>query len=356
MLDVIKFKISVFSLKKITYKVAFRLDGGHHFGMGHVVRCLAVAHELKKQIAVKILFVVNNSPEIIAFIEKTGFSVKTYNNSEVDEVYKILCQYKPDMIFNDLPHSTEEYMQKIKGLCSSINYDDGGDGCKHADYLLHVQYKTRNEFVGNKNYLYGFEYLILRDEFSSYREKEFYKRINKDPIKVLIMMGGSDPANLTVKVLKDIQSIEKTLEVNIVTGIGYRYKNEFEKCSMESNHKLFLHTNETAEKLLNLMIQADIGVAHYGITGLEMACTGLPIVAIAHNREEFNENRLTEYGFCIDAGFCETLKEGEISNCINILLTDMEIREQLSKNAMLSVDAKGLDRVAKLVIGILRKR
>jgi len=336
------------------YRVAFRLNGGHHFGMGHVVRCIAVAHELNKLITVNILFVVNNSPETIAFIEKNGFSVKTYIHSETDEVYQILCLYKPDIIFNDLPHSTVEYMKKIKGLCSSINYDDGGSGCKYADYLLHVQYKTRNEFVGKKSYFSGFEYLILRDEFSAYREKGLCKRINEDPLRVLIMMGGSDPANLTVKVLKDIQNIEKPLDVNIVTGAGYRHQNEFEKCSKESKHKISLHINANADELLNLMVQADIGVAHYGITGLEMACIGLPIVAIAHNLEELNENRLGEYEFCIDAGLFDSLKEGEISSCIKKLLDNKILREQLSEKAMSIIDAKGLNRVTKFIKDVLQ--
>ena len=342
--------------ENVTYRVAFRLNGGHSFGMGHVVRCLAVAHEIKKKIHVEILFVVNNSPEAILLIEREGFSLKTYIHDEAEEVYIILCQYKPDIIFNDFPHSSIAYMEKIKNLCTTINYDDGGAGCIYADFLLHVQYKTRSEFMGNKAYLYGFKFLILRDEFSSYRGKGVCKRINEDPLKLLIMMGGSDPANLTVKVLKDIQNIEKRLYVNIVIGAGYCHQNEFEKCLLESRHNIFLHNNVDADELLNLMVEADIGVAHYGITGLEMACVGLPFVAIAHNIEELEKNRLAEYQFCIDAGLCDSLKEGDISTCINILLNNRTIREKLSKKAMSNVDAKGLNRVTKLIIDILEKK
>lgn len=342
--------------KRAIYKVAFRLDGGHHFGMGHVVRCLAIARELNKRISVNILFIVNKSSEIMFLIEKQGFDVKTYNHNETDDVYNILYQYKPDIIVNDLPFSSADYMKKIRTLCSSINYDDGGPGCIYADYLIHVQYKTRTEFVGRKGYLYGFEYLILRDEFSLYREKVTYKPMAKDRLKVLFMMGGSDPANLTVKALKDIQKIGKNLDINIITGLGYRYQAELEMCIKESRHKVFLHTDVNADELLNLMIQADIGVAHYGITGLEMACIGLPIVAIAHNSEEFNENRLVEYGFCIDAGLCDNLKDGDISSCVNILLNNKNICEQLSKKGMDSVDGKGLGRVTELMIGILENK
>lgn len=340
----------------VAYKVAFRLDGGPHFGMGHIVRCLAIAHELNKRISVDILFVLNNCPEIILLVEKAGFYVKTYSDNEIDEVYNILKQYKPDVIFNDLPHSSEEYMKKINALCPSINYDDGGEGGIHAEYLLHVQYKTRAEFMGNKGYLYGSEYLILREEFCLYRKKESRKRIDRFPFKVLVMMGGSDPANLTIRALKDTQNIEKSLDIAIVTGVGYRYQAELDKCVEESKHKVSLHVNVNADELLNLMIQADIGVAHYGITALEMACVGLPFVSIAHNSEEFYENRLVECGFCLDAGLCDTLKQGDISFCINKLLKDKDFREHLSIKGMDSVDGNGLIRIADLVVDALESR
>lgn len=339
----------------VTYKVAFRLDGGHSFGMGHIVRCLAIARELKKRIPVNILFVINNSPEIISLVEKDGFSVKIYNDNETDEVYNILNQYQPGLIFNDLPHSSVDYMKKINDLAPSINYDDGGDGGIFADYLIHVTYKTRTEFVGCDGYLYGLEYLILRDEFFLYREKETLRRNNKSHLKVLVMMGGSDPDNLTVKVLRDIQNIKKHLDINIVTGAGYHYHAELEKCVRESRHSVLTYTNVIADELLSLMMQADIGIAHYGITAYEMACVGLPFVAIAHNREEFNENRLVEYGFCIDAGLCDTLKPGDISSYLNELLNSESLRERLSKKAMDSVDGKGLIRVADLIVHVLGK-
>jgi len=169
------------------------------------------------------------------------------------------------------------------------------------------------------------------------------------------MMGGSDPDNLTVKVLKDIQNIKKYLDINIVIGAGYRYQAELEKCVRDSKHRVLIYTNVIADELLNLMMQADIGIAHYGITAYEMACVGLPFVAIAHNSEEFNENRLVEYGFCIDAGLCDTLKPGDISSYLNELLNSESVREQLSKKGMDSVDAKGLTRTADLIVHILKK-
>lgn len=342
-------------MNKLIYKIAFRLDGGHHFGMGHVVRCIAIAHELKKRIDVKILFVVNDSPECISIIEKDGFSTKKYVHNEIEEVYKILYQFKPDVIFNDLPYSSEEYMEKIKELSLSINYDDGGPGSKLSDNLIHVTYKTRNELVGKMNYLYGPEYLILRNEFLLYREKTFNKTINLSPISILIMMGGSDPANLTVKALIDLQNINTKLDINIVTGIGYHYQTDIEKCIKDSKHNVFQYNNVKIHELLKIMTQADIGVVHYGITAYEMACVGLPFVAIAHNSEEFNENRLTEYGFCVDAGLCDNLKKGDIAISLNKILTDISLRKELSIKGMDSVDAKGLSRVSNLIIEAIKK-
>ena len=342
-------------MNRIAYKVAFRLDGGHHFGMGHVVRCIAVAHELKKRMNVNILFIVNNSKESISLIENEGFSVEKYILNEVEEVYEILKKHKPDVVFNDLPYSSEEYMKKSKTICTSINYDDGGPGCIYSDNLIHVTYKTRSDFMASESYLYGPAYLILRDEFYYYREKVRNKVISEEPVKILIMMGGSDPANLTIKALKDFQNINKYLDISIITGIGYRYHEDLEKCIQESNHKVYKYSNVKVDELMKIMSQVDVGVVHYGITAYEMACVGLPFVAIAHNSEEFNENKLTEYDFCVDAGLCDNLKMGDISFCLNKLLNNKILCKQLSENGMNSVDAKGLIRVTSLIIDVLDK-
>ncbi|MGD9605738.1 MAG: PseG/SpsG family protein [Bacilli bacterium] len=345
-----------FIYERATYKVAFRLEGGHHLGIGHVVRCLAVARELNKRISVNILFIINNSSEIISLIEKDNFPFKVYFHNETDEVYNILYEYNPHIIVNDLPCSSVEYMEKIKTLCPTINYDDGGGGCIHADYLIHVTYKTFTRLLGNKGYIYGPEYLILRDEFFLHRVKASYRIINNDGLKILITMGGSDPANLTIRALKDIQKIKNHLEIKIITGVGYRYHTELEQCIRESKHKVFLYKNVNVDQLLNLMTQADIGIVHYGITAYEMACVGLPFVAIAHNSDEFTKNRLIEYGFCLDAGLCDNLNESDIPFCVNKLLNNKKFREQLSKNGMNRVDAKGLIRIVNLVIDVLEKR
>ncbi|MFA5906942.1 MAG: hypothetical protein WC836_23650 [Desulfobacula sp.] len=341
--------------EKAQHKIAFRLDGGPEIGMGHVVRCLAIAASLNKRIPVDILFVVNKSPEVISLIKNAGFDVIPYGHKGSADSYNILYNYQPDIIFNDLPHSSASYMKKIQSLCRTINYDDGGEGCIYADYLFHVQYKTRTEFSGNKGYLCGLEYLILRDEFSLYRKKESFRVINHDPQNIMIMMGGSDPDNLTTMVLKDIQNLEYCLDINIVIGAGYIFHDPLNQCIKESKHSVALFAGINAEELLNLMKQADIGIAHYGITGLEMACTGLPLVAIAHNREEFTENRLTEYGFCIDAGLWDNLKEGDILSCVNQLITSKALREQVSKRGMKSIDAKGLHRVIDLLIKLQKR-
>lgn len=340
---------------QVPYRVAFRLYGGHNMGMGHVVRCLAIAQELGKRQPVDILFVVNNSPEVLQAIEKAGFPVKTHTETHKDEAYQILYQYKPDLIFNDLPHSSEHYMKQIQPLCPTMNYDDGGSGCTYADYLIHVTYKTRPELIGKKGYFYGPQYLILRDEFFSYRKRVDHREMSEIPLSILIIMGGSDPASLTVKALDDIESMDRVLDIKVVTGAGFRYRDALAASVRETKHTILQYTNISADKLINLIIQSEIGIVHYGITAYEMACMGLPFVAIAHNKEEFDENRLTEYGFCLDAGLWDKLSKGDIAHYLTELLNNKSFCEQLSIQGMSTVDARGLVRVTDLILNVIGK-
>ena len=142
--------------------------------------------------------------------------------------------------------------------------------------------------------------------------------------------------------------------MNIVAG--YRQRAELDSVVGKSKHNVHIHTDISSDGLLKLMTHADIGISHYGITAYEMACVGLPFVAIAHNIEEFEENRLSEYGFCLDAGLCSTLIEGNIASHINILLNDKSIREQLSQKGIETIDANGLFRITNLIIEAVSKR
>ena len=69
-----------------------------------------------------------------------------------------------------------------------ISIEDLGSGIKEADAVINALYDD----VQQTNVYSGWEYVCLRDEFQIESPNIF----NQEVRKVLIMFGGTDPANL----------------------------------------------------------------------------------------------------------------------------------------------------------------
>ena len=118
--------------------------------------------------------------------------------------------------------------------------------------------------------------------------------------------------------------------------------------------KLKFDVNDS--ELLQLMLDSDMGIGHYGISIYEMASVGLPMVAIAHTDEEFNKGRINEYDFCVNLGLGKLLEKDDIALGVNKLITDKAVRQELSKEGMKIVEGEGLYRVTNLILDILENK
>jgi spore coat polysaccharide biosynthesis predicted glycosyltransferase SpsG len=64
--------------------VYIRCDGGTNIGMGHVVRCLALAHMIKKHFDV-VFILQETDTTIYQWIEKNGFTYQTIARSSEEK-------------------------------------------------------------------------------------------------------------------------------------------------------------------------------------------------------------------------------------------------------------------------------
>ncbi|HBE44959.1 MAG TPA: hypothetical protein DDW17_05780 [Deltaproteobacteria bacterium] len=106
----------------------------------------------------------------------------------------------------------------------------------HADILL-----NQNIYAPELNYscdedtilLLGSRYVLLRKEFLKY--KDFKRTIPKKAKNILVTLGGADPDNVTLKVIKALNLMgDPDIEVKVVVGPANPH--------IKSLHKALLHS------------------------------------------------------------------------------------------------------------------
>ena len=112
-------------------------------------------------------------------------------------------------------------------------------------------------------------------------------------------MGGADEFDFTRKVVKSILKLNLDVELNIIIGSGYEYKNELEKILQNSSIKYQIKQNLT--NMLDEYLSCDIGIGAGGLTSSELVATKVsPILIATYNHqiarcEYFHKKGLARY-------------------------------------------------------------
>jgi spore coat polysaccharide biosynthesis protein SpsF len=305
---------------------------------------------LKKSADVEALFVMRQDPVGLDFVRKSGYPVGTLVTGETSEVMSVYRGFAPDLIFNDILYTGRGYVEAAKTVAPVVNYDDIGEGRRSASVVIDATVKPDGSGLQGIPYFHGPEYLLLRDSFRELRETVSRRDLPDQAHRVLVLMGGSDPTGLTARVVAEINQIPSKLELLVVTGAGYRSPEALETLLDNSHHDAVLHSAVPADRLIRMMRDADAGIVQCGISAYEMACVGLPFVAIAHSEEEDRFGRVGEYGFCRYLGWGGLLGRGDIRESLEELINDRRLRLRLSETGMKTVDARWCSRVAGILL------
>jgi len=345
------------ALKK--QKILIRVDGGRKLGMGHVVRCLAVADELRSRISAEILFVTKGCPECVSIIKKSRYEVatippKSSTKEETNRARSILMDFKPNLVVNDILDAPKGYMKKISELAKAVNFDDTGAGTPYADKVIFTTRKPKSHNLSSPNCILEPGYVILRRPFMELRQKKFKRKISGKVRNILVCMGGSDPSNLTVKVLRALNALGEKMNVTVVVGPAYSSISGIRGVASRSKHNVKIRNNLDAKEVLDLMLGSDIGIASCGISAWEMGATGLPMLTLCQSKLELEEVKIGEYNLAIHLGLGKKINEQKITLNAEKLIKDKNLREKLSKEGMRVINGDGLENTVDVLIGTLR--
>ena len=233
------------------------------------------------------------------------------------------------------------YWLKKKRVSRVVNFEDRGSGADYADCVINALYHEEKKY----NRYSGYKYYFIRDEFLTTKPKEFSDEVNN----IVVMYGGSDPTDMTRKTYRVLQKVSNdypNIEFHIITGFGYKYKDEVKD---DIIHRIFVHND--VKRVSAFLSKADLAITAQGRTIYELASMGVPSIVLAQNKREMQHAFASlENGF-INMGLGVEQSLDSIESTIKWLITTPKIRREMH-DALLEKDfSKGQQRVIELILG-----
>jgi len=268
------------------FKVCFITDGGTRHGLGHVQQSIAFAKELEAHAS--ICFLTKSDQAVVAKIRDSGFITTQHLNDA--SIYCHLESVIPDVIIFDKIDVADELAKDIKRSLSAklVIFTNLTRANRYADIAVTADIGSRFEnirFVDNETgtiYFYGPKYWVLRPEFYEYQR--LGKKNVCQPIRILLIFGGSDPANLTVEALDQLLLLGRPMVIDIILGTHYKNNKDLLEVlrrhnSISKNVAIYQDISNVAEK----MYRADLVLASPGLSAFEALRVGTPIIVIPHD-------------------------------------------------------------------------
>ncbi len=319
-------------------KIMFRTVGKRSVGMGHVYRCLTLAYKLTGH---DVIFAASEDSDIgIEKIRESNFEVVKIKDDAHFE--KVLSEYRPDILVNDILDTTAEYMQTVtKYVKRVVNFEDVGAGAKYADAVINALYEKGDKL---HNEYYGSKYFCIRDEFLEEHPKEFSEKAEN----VLVIFGGADPSDLTGRlydICKKLHGQHPDVKFHFLLGFAYPYA---DKITTSEEDNIFIHKD--VKRVSSYMSKMDLAVTSQGRTVYELASMGVPAIVLAQNdREAKHVFAGIQNGF-INLGIGSQIDDESVISTIGWLISTPNVRREMRKLQLQKDFSKGHERVIRLIL------
>lgn len=335
-------------------------------GMGHVMRCLALAEALSLM-GVNVFFI-SEGKDAQKIIKSKGFqaiplNVRTSESrknafwygdkkeliQEIKCVEKILSirNDRMDLTIIDTYNASNQYFGMVKTHSDLVCYVDDLNAFHYdVDIILNGTFGAYalDYRWFHKTLLKGLDYLLLRKEFWNIPEKA----VNRNVKDILITTGGADPDNMSDKILDAIYDDSQEINIHLIIGRGFHHISFLQdKWGEKKNIKFYLFPNEVAPIMLN----CDLAVSAGGTTLYELGICQTPVMAFVYAKnQEKHISELCRQNLIEHIGFASNWNKEAFVKKYKNLFANYEKREKMAKSFRKIVTGNGTLNVAERLI------
>jgi UDP-2,4-diacetamido-2,4,6-trideoxy-beta-L-altropyranose hydrolase len=214
-------------------------------------------------------------------IRENGFEVLNITLNTSTEMREYINTLKAKVVILDGYNFTYDYEKELKKTKAKLFCFDDTFQKHYCDVVLNHSIEAKNSMYKKLvpkscKILTGDKYTLLRDEFFKIKLKK------RDSLKlkganVLVMFGGSDPKNYTLKTINTLKSLNKEFNVTIITTTSNKNLTHLKE-HIKNNQSYNLVIN--SDKVSKYINKADFAITTSGGTILEIIYMKVPFINI----------------------------------------------------------------------------
>lgn len=342
--------------------VAFRADSSSEIGGGHVMRCLALADELRN-LGSDVRFVCRELPgNLNRVIAERKFIVSALPaapharavdwQTDASQTLAALPAAPAWLVVDHycLGDAWERALRQT-GAGNILAIDDLGRP-HECEVVLDQNTTDRARYddlvPAACRRLLGPDFALLQRAFV--RQRRTIRKREGALERVLVSFGNADATNQTPKAMRALGEPQfSELAIDVVLGRSNANADKVrEACTSLRNARFHLGVDNMAE----MMAAADLAIGAAGSMTWERACLGLPALTLvcAENQRAPAETA-ARHGAAIDLGWRDDVTEQTIAEAVRELRGDPFKLWHMSEAGMRLVDGQGARRVAEEILG-----
>lgn len=307
--------------------IAFRLDASTKIGVGHAMRCLAIAEQWQQKNYL-VHFIMRECNRMVQN-RLTRQAIKYHvvpAQADLENTVEIILKTNSIACFLDGYHFSTDYQAGLRKKSPMLIYiDDNQMPEPETDIVVNYSPLAEQSFykvAKDTRLLLGMGYLPLRSEFTTSVEKHDAKP------NIIVTMGGTDPAKLSLPIVSALlDSIPNHWQVEVLITDSHPQQLALQKLQQE-NRQLTVHINAT--DIAKLFMDASMAISAAGSTLWELAACQTPTVAIsvAENQQVIHTTVYKQWFIPIQGGNEKTTIE-QTTNATIRLIRDQKLRQQI---------------------------
>ena len=357
-------------------KVLIRCDGDNAVGMGHVVRCVAIADALRSAHGAAVSFAVVTGTPAAEMIAAHGFRVEMPGTAQGDEntwLDGLAGDLRPDVLLVDVRSDLgPDTLRRIgaRGVTVAV-LDDAGPRSRAADIAFYPPLPRElaldwPAFGGDVRS--GWDYIPMRRGFAEAAEARAARVAQASdgatpatPVRVLVSMGGADPTGATAAALRALSGSKQPLEIVAVLGHAFADHAAVIDAAAASCWPVEIRTG--VEDMPGLMADMDCAIAAFGMTAYELAAVGVPALYVCATADHRRSAMALEQagaaavaGILADGPDAIDVDGARFGDMVRAFVGDRTAHRRMAAAARGLIDGRGAERIADVLAGLRSRR